>query len=486
MSFASVFSILGWSLAIVGAAMAAPAAVGFALGEVDSGLAFLLSAGLTVFAGVALFIASRGPRPHTARHESFLAVVLVAIIVPIFAAAPLTLSGAADGFLDAYFEAVSGLTTTGATVLSGLDSVDRSILFWRALLQWMGGIGTVMLVIVHFAHLGVGGMQLYPSPLVHGEQDPLAKRFRDSGISLVSVYAGLTLACIVALWLTELSIFDASVFGLATLSTGGFAPADGSVGALSNRAAEAVLMVFMILGAANLALHWLAVRGRGVAVYWRDPEFPVFLAVVLAGAVFLAAALMAAGSVGALDAVWLGLFHAVSALSTTGFVTGQGTQWPIFVPVLLVVLMLIGGSTGSTSGGIKIMRGVLLARLARREFERLAHPHGVVPINYGGAAVGVDADALRGVWAVFIAFVFTFGAVTVGLALTGLDFREASFAAASALSNTAPMHGAMVDGITVFGEMGQGAKGILAAGMILGRLEFLTMMVLFSPLFWRR
>ncbi len=486
MSFTSVFSILGWSLTIIGAAMVAPAAVGFSQGETDSGISFILSAALTVFAGGALVIASRGPRRHAARHESFLAVVLVATIVPIFAAAPLLSSGATGSFLDAYFEAVSGLTTTGATVLGGLDSVDRSILFWRALLQWLGGIGTVMLVIVHFAHLGVGGMQLYPSPLVHGEQDPLAERFRHCGISLVSIYAGLTLACMVALWLTGLSIFDASVFGLATLSTGGFAPHDGSVGALSNRAAEAVLMVFMILGAANLALHWLAVRGRGVTVYWRDPEFPVFLFVALVGAALLTVALIAAGSAGVVDAVWLGLFHAASALSTTGFVTGQGTQWPIFVPVLLVLLMLIGGSTGSTSGGIKIMRGVLLARLARREFQRLAHPHGVVPINYRGAGATVDANALRGIWAVFVAFVFTFGAVTMALSLTGLDFREASFAAASALTNTAPMDGAMIDGAATFGELGQGAKGILALGMVLGRLEFLTVMVLFSPMFWRK
>ena len=486
MSFASAFSILGWSLAILGAAMLGPAAVGFGMGEQASALIFLLSAGPTIFVGGGLVIATRGPRSHSARRESFVAVALIAIVLPVFAAIPLAAANAAGGALNAYFEAVSGLTTTGATILDGLDSVDRSILLWRSLLQWLGGIGAVVLVIVHFAHRGVGGMQLFASPVAQGEQDPLGQRFRHAGVSLAGVYAVLTGVCVFGLWLTGVPFFDGLVLGLSTLSTGGFSPYDASLGSLSSRATEAVLVFFMILGGANLALHWLAIRGKGFGVYWRDPEFPVMLGIAGVGAVALGLAIVVAAGAAVLDAGWLGVFHAVSALTTTGFVTGEAQQfaWPVFAPIVLLVLMLIGGSTGSAAGGVKIMRAILLVGLVRREFDRLAHPHGVVRIRYRG--ITADEEALRGVWAVFIGMVFTFGALTVAVALSGVDFSQSAFLAAAALTNTAPMISTLMDQGASVAALSAGAKAALAAGMILGRLEFLSILVLLSPLFWRR
>jgi trk system potassium uptake protein TrkH len=486
MSFASAFSILGWSLAILGGAMLGPAAAGFAMDEKVSGLIFLLSAAPTIFVGGGLIIASRGPRPHTARRESFVSVALIVLVLPVFAAIPLLGSGAIGGVLNAYFEAVSGLTTSGATVIGDLDSVDRSVVLWRSLLQWLGGVGAVVLAIVHFAPRGVGGMQLYASPLVHGEQDPLGERFRHAGISFSWVYAILTGACILALWISGLEFFDGIVLGLSTVSTGGFSPFNDSLAGLKNRTAEAVIVVFMILGATNLTLHWQALRGKGFSVYLQDPEFPLLLGLMITAGAALAVALSLGKNVDVLDAVWVGLFHAVSAISTTGFVTDQGQSvgWPVFGLMLLVILMLIGGSTGSSGGGIKVMRASLLIGLVRREFNRLAHPHGVVCIPYRGT--GVEEAALRGIWAVFIAMVFTFGLLTVAMTSFGVDFQNAAYIAVSAVTNTAPMLGALVDQGVRVGDMNGGAKVALTVGMILGRLEFLSVFVLLSPLFWRR
>jgi len=486
MSFASAFSILGWSLALLGGAMLGPAAMGFAMDEQVSGLAFLLSAAPTIFVGGGLIIATRAPRSHTARRESFVSVALIAVVVPVFAAIPLLGSGAIGGALNAYFEAVSGLTTTGATVLSDVESADRSVVLWRSLLQWLGGLGAVVLAIVHFAPRSVGGMQLYASPLAHGEQDPLGERFRHAGMSFAGAYAVLTGGCILALWLSGVEFFDGFVLGLSTVSTGGFSPFNDSLGGLTNRTAEAVLVVFMVLGATNLTLHWLALRGKGLLVYPRDPEFPLLLSLMITAGVALAVALGLGKNIDVLDAIWLGLFHAVSAFSTTGFVTdhGQAVGWPVFGPMLLVLLMLIGGSTGSSGGGLKVMRASLLIGLVRREFDRLAHPHGVVRILYRGT--GVEDAALRGVWAVFIAMVFTFGILAAAVAYSGVDFQNAAYFAVSAVTNTAPMLGALADPGMGVGDLNGGAKGALAVGMILGRLEFLSVLVLLSPLFWRR
>jgi trk system potassium uptake protein TrkH len=242
----------------------------------------------------------------------------------------------------------------------------------------------------------------------------------------------------------------------------------------------------MVLGATNLTLHWLALRGKGFSVYPRDPEFPLLLSLMITAGIALAVALGLGKNIDVLDAIWLGLFHAVSAISTTGFVTdhGQAVGWPVFGPMLLVLLMLIGGSTGSSGGGLKVMRASLLIGLVRREFDRLAHPHGVVRILYRGT--GVEDAALRGVWAVFIAMVFTFGILAAAVAYSGVDFQNAAYFAVSAVTNTAPMLGALADPGMGVGDLNGGAKGALAVGMILGRLEFLSVLVLLSPLFWRR
>ncbi|MDA1132299.1 MAG: potassium transporter [Proteobacteria bacterium] len=464
--------------------MTVPVAVGFGYGESDAAAAFAVAAVMTVFAAGLLIIATRGSRAAGTKRENVAATVAVWVVAPLFAALPLYAAGAASGALNAWFESVSGLTTTGATAIGPIEAAGHATLIWRAMLQWLGGVATVMTVVVHLAHLGVGGMQLYPGAMLHGEQDPLLERLASTGLAVSAVFAILAAACFVALLATGIPAFDAVAHALATVSTGGFSTRDGSVGAFANPAAEAVLIVFMVLGAANASLHWLVVRRRNPREYWRDPEFLRFVSVAALAAAAISVALAALSGVEAGEAIRHGAFAAVSAITTTGFSTGGDIAWPLLAPLLLLVLMLAGGCTGSTAGGLKTMRVFLLLRLARREITRLSHPHGVEEIRYG--RMRVEPEAMRAVWAFFVVVLFGFGALSVLLALSGLEFRDAVYAAAGALSNTVPAAAYFPDGIASFDDQPAAARVLMGVGMLLGRLEFFTVLILLNPLFWRR
>jgi trk system potassium uptake protein TrkH len=484
MSFANVASVLGWALAALAAAMALSAGSGTLFGEGEAAAAFAVAAMLTGFVAGLLVLTARARAAPATKRENVAATVGVLLVLPVFAALPMFTSGAVASVTDAYFEAVSGLTTTGATVIAGLDGADRTVLLWRALLQWLGGIGTVILVILHLAHLGVGGMQLYSGAIVHGDQDPLMIRLKETGAPVVAVYAVLTALCFIALAMTGLPAFDAIAHALTAVSTGGFSTRDGSVGAFASPAVEAVLVVFMILGATNASLHWMLLRRQGAAVYRRDPEFLYFLWTSALAAAVIAAALIVLGGTGAGAAVRHGVFAAVSAITTTGFAGGSEVGWPLFVPAFLLVLMIAGGCTGSTAGGLKTMRLLILFQLTRREMARLAHPHSVKAVRYGGAPV--DPAAVRAVWAFFVVLVFGFAVLTLGLALTGSEFRAAAFAAAGAVSNTGPIAAQLAGDAAHAADLAPAAKVLLCLGMLLGRIEFFTALILFNPRFWRR
>ena len=480
MSVTSVACIVGWALVMLASAMVLPALAAVGYGESRSAEGFALAALLTGFVAGLLLLANRGARASATKRENVSAVVAVALATPVFAALPMLMAGAVSAPVDAYFESVSGLTTSGATVFESVEAADRAVLLWRAQLQWLGGVATVVIVILHLAHFGVGGLQVHASAIVHGEQDPTMTRLRETGAAVVTVYAALAGMCSFALLAAGLPPFDAIAHALSAVSTGGFSTRDGSVGAFGNPFAEAVLIVFMLLGATGASLHWLLPRHRGLHGYLRDPEFLRMLGLAAVAAVAFAVALVALADRTAAEAVRHGLFQAVSALTTTGFTTGDRTAWPLSATALLLLLMLVGGCSGSTAGGLKIMRLVLLARLGRREMLRLAHPHGVRPVRYGGMAV--DTDTARGVWALFVVSAFALGVLILALTATGASLPDATFAAAAALSNTAPMAPAAPP----LAEATTMAKLTMCLGMILGRMEYFTVLILLNPLFWRR
>jgi len=486
MSFASAFLPLGWALGAFALTMLLPALVALGFGEVAQAKSFFLSAVLTAFAAGAIIIATRGVAPRAPRRrEGFLLACLIWTILPGFGALPLYHIGIAETGIDAYFEAVSGFSTTGATVLHNLDIAERSVLIWRGILQWLGGLSTIVLILVLLSFLGGGGMQFFQSAMPRGERSAMSVQLYQSVRDIIGVYALLTVVCAAMLWATGLPPLEAVAQALSTLSTGGFTTRDGSIGALGNPLAEIVLIIFMIAGAINFTLHWAMMHGRHVRIYREDPEFITLIGLCAVAALVLTLIFFAAGdSLG--HSIRLGLFNAISALTTTGFSTGQASTWPLAAPMLMILLAIIGGSAGSTTGGLKIMRFMILLLMAGRELKRLIHPSGVVMTQYGNRSV--DNDVIRAVWSYFCIFLLSTVMLAVALAAFGLDFSQATNLTILALTNTGAGDGTLVSGLAGRGyvDLPSGAKLLLSGAMVLGRLELLTVFILLSRSFWRR
>lgn len=484
MSFATVLSILGWGASAFAAIMVVPAL--FALGYGETGLAstFLVSAGLTFFTGGALVIATRGAAAAVSKREGFLVAVLAWAAYGFFGALPFFFSGYAGSVVNAYFESLSGLTTTGATIFADVESLPFSILIWRALLQWVGGLGTIMLALALLTSAGVGGMHMFSSRMPWRERADLQRRLRQAAISMSWVYAVLTVACAASLWAVGMPPFDALSHALTTLSTGGFSTRNAGIAAFDSLLIEIVLMLFMIAAATNFTLHWASLYGRAPR-YHRDVESRYFVAVLAVGAALAFASLILLDDQSFGDSLRVGIFSAVSVLTTTGFSAAEGSAvagWPIVLPVILIALMLIGGSAGSTAGGIKLMRLIIIFKLAGRELARLSHPHGVVRMRYGRRPV--DEETLRSVWGFLTIFMTAFAAISIALSLLGVDLQTAVSATAATLSNTGAAL-PMIDDGSAYGEFSAGAKWVLSLSMILGRLELVTILVLLTPAFWR-
>ena len=484
MSFATVLSILGWGASAFAAIMVVPALFALGFGENDLASTFLASAGLTFFAGGALIIATRGAAASVSKREGFLVAVLAWAAYAFFGALPFFFSGYADSVVDAYFESLSGLTTTGATIFTDVEALPSSILIWRALLQWVGGLGTILLALALLTSAGVGGMHMFSSRMPWRERADLQRRLRQAALSMSWVYGLLTAACAGLLWAVGMPPFEALSHALTTLSTGGFSTRNAGIAAFDSQVIEIVLMVFMIAAATNFTLHWASLYRRTPS-YHRDVESRYLIAVLAVGAVLAVASLIWLNDQSFGNGLRVGLFSAVSVLTTTGFSAADGSAvagWPIVLPVILVALMLIGGSAGSTAGGIKLMRLTIIFKLAGRELARLSHPHGVVRLRYGRRAV--DEDTLRSVWGFLTIFITAFAAIAIALSLLGVDLQTAVSATAATLSNTGAAL-PMIDDGSAYGEFSAGAKWVLSLSMILGRLELVTILVILTPAFWR-
>ena len=486
MRYATSIVSVCWLFLMAAGAMVATAMLGFLFGEPRVAVAFLAGTVPAVFVGGSTWFAMRGQRQRPARRDLILMPVMAWILVPLAAAPPLLLTFPEMDIARAYFESVSALTTTGATILPNLDEVPKTVIFWRALLQWLGGFATIAMVIAVFPLLNIGGMSLFNNQLPHGEGEGVTDRVRGVVRSLWKVYTVLTLVCVFALWLVGTPTFDGVCLALSTISTGGFMPREGSLLVYDNPLIEVVLIPFMIAGAVNFSLHWSASRGRGLG-YWRDPETRRLVRFSLvAGAVMALALGLGLGGESGLpfwESLRSGLFTAVSMITTTGFMTGEEGAFPLSPALLILPLILLGGCTGSTAGGMKQMRLRVLIKHGDREFARLTHPHGVVRKSYAGRAV--SDDVMAAAWAFFIVLILALCGVTLVLAATGLDLHSAIAAATAALSNTGPaltLIDADVPGYEVITEPG---LWVLSLAMTLGRLEVLPMLILLSPVFWR-
>ena len=450
----------------------------------DAGRAFYFSFLLLLVVGLLLFLPVRNQRGDLRLRDGFMVVVLFWTVLGVAGALPLILyDSLAISFTDAVFESMSGLTTTGATVLSGLDSLPHSILFYRQELQWLGGMGIIVLAVAVMPMLGIGGMQLYraetPGPV---KDNKLTPRIAETAKALWYIYLGLTIACFVGYWLAGMSAFDAIGHSFSTVSIGGFSTHDASLGYFNNHWIESVAILFMFLGGINFALHFTAVRNFNLMNYLRDAEFKMYAAGLLIISI-VSVSYLYVNSVVPEFAVALrqGVFHAVSIATTSGFTLSEFTLWPVFVPVMLLFASFVGGCAGSTGGGMKVIRVLLLIKQGQREMMRLIHPNAQVVVKLGRQPV--SDRVINAVWGFFAAYVGIFVVMMMLLMLTGNDQITAFSAVAATINNLGPGLG---DVSANYASLGVFDKWVLCFSMLLGRLEVFTLLVLFMPAFWRK
>ncbi|WP_006747814.1 TrkH family potassium uptake protein [Thioalkalivibrio paradoxus] len=480
---ATTLRLLGILVTLFSLTMLPPALIGWIYGEASLWV-FLHAFVILLAAGLLIWIPFFWSRGDLHVRDGFVVVVMFWLVLGIFGALPLHLDPALHiSLTDAVFESMSGLTTTGATVIVGLDDLPRALLWYRQQLQWLGGMGIIVLAVAILPLLGIGGMQLFraemPGPL---KDNKLTPRIAETARNLWFIYLGLTVACALAYWAAGMEAFDAVTHSFSTVAIGGFSTYDASIGHFDSALIESVAVVFMLLGGMNFALHFLAVRRQGLAPYARDEEVRFYLLLLAAGAAIAVAYLLYAGVVAdAPEALRQGIFHAVSIGTTTGYATTEFHLWPGFLPVMLVFLSFVGGCTASTGGGMKVIRVLLLAKQGLREIQRLIHPHAHIAVKVNERVM--PDRVVEAVWGFMAAYILVFALMTLVLMASGLDQVTSFSAVAATLNNLGPGLGdvgANYAGISDF------SKWVLVFSMLLGRLEIFTVLVLLSPAFWRR
>ncbi len=448
-----------------------------------SWLPFVEGFGLTLTAGFICWLPVHRVRKELRLRDGFLVVAAFWSVLGTFGAAPLFFSDSLSlSFTDAVFESMSGLTTTGATVLTGLDELPLSILYYRQQLQWLGGMGIIVLAVAVLPMLGVGGMQLYraetPGPV---KDTKLTPRITETAKALWYVYLAFTITCMVGYWLAGMGLFDALCHAFSTVAIGGFSTHDLSIGHFDSATIDLVAVFFMFVAGINFSLHFFAWRYVSVKHYFQDPEFRAYGSIlVLLSIAVIAILFWHRGFAEPGQTFIKGLFQAVSIATTTGFTTENFSVWPAALPVLLIFASFVGGSAGSTAGGIKVIRWLLVYKQGVREIKRLVHPSAEIPVKLGNKAVPhrvVDA-----VWGFFSVYIIVAGSMLLLMMSTGLDQVTAFSAVAATLNNLGPGLGDVSAG---FMSLTDTAKWISIAGMLLGRLEIFTLLVLITPTFWR-
>lgn len=482
---APVAYVLSLILLLFGLTMALPLGMAVLLQDVASLIIYLKAVAATLGCAALLWALTRRFKRELQVRDGFLLVTLVWAVLPAFAAIPLRLYLPDLSLTDVYFEGVSAITTTGSTVLSGLDHLPPSINFWRGELQWLGGMGIIVLAVAILPLLGVGGMQLFkaetPGPMKEAKLTP---RITQTAKGLWLIYAALTLLCIFSLGAARMSWFDAVIHGFATMSLGGFSTHDASYAYFDSPLIEAITIGFMLIAAINFGTHFSVWREKSSRPYRSDPEAKAFLLLMLASTAGIAFFLVHAGTY---PDYWVALrftaFNLVSVATTTGFASTDYNLWPAFAPAWMLFLSTFCCCAGSTGGGIKMLRAIILCKQVSQELLRTMHPHAVSPIKLGRQPV-----ANQVVFAV-LAFIFVYGSSIICFSLlltaSGLDIVTAFSAIVACTTNTGPGLNA-VGPATTFAMLSDLQTWICAAAMLLGRLELFTVLIVLSPRFWRK
>lgn len=481
MHIAVSLRILGILLMVFSSSMLIPLVM--ALVADDSTVdGFLSALAITFFSGLALWVPVMNARQDLRIRDGFLITSMFWIVLGLFGALPFALTESLNlSTIEAIFESISGLTTTGATVIVGLDALPKSILLYRQLLQWMGGIGIIVVAVAVLPMLGIGGMQLYKAETPGPSKDSkLTPRITGTAKALATVYVTLTMVCALSYWAAGMTEFDAIAHAFSTVAIGGFSTHDASMGYFESNTILMICSLFMYVSAINFGLHYIFWRRRSIAPYRKDSETRFFSSVLLVCVAITCAYLIITETLAPSEAAVHGIFQAISITTTTGFATQDFAQWPSFLPVMLLMFSFMGGCVGSTGGGMKAMRLMLIYKQGIRELKQLVHPQAIIPLKVGRRRV--EASVVSAVWSFFAVYTTSFIVIMMLLMATGLDFETAFSAVAASINNLGPGLGEVAAN---YASISDTAKGLLCFAMLLGRLEVFTLLVLFTPMFWR-
>lgn len=476
-----ILKIVGLLLVLSSLMMLPPVLVGLIYQDGDI-FPFLQGFAALISIGLILSISFWKVQSELRLRSGFLVVGSAWIIVGLAGSIPLYLSEHLNlSLIDAIFESVSGLTTTGATIMTDIDALPHSILFYRQQIQWLGGMGIIVLAVAVLPMLRIGGMQIFraetPGPM---KDQKLTPRIKETAKTLWYIYLGITVICALSYYMAGMNLFDAIGHSFSTVAIGGFSTHDASLGYYNNSLIEVIAVIFMVIAGINFAAHFMAWKNATIRNYLMDTEFKVYMAFIFFASLIASILLYTNSTYDSLyESIRHGVFHAISVITTTGFTTDAFHQWPGGLPLLLVLLATVGGCAGSTAGGTKVIRIILLYKLSLRELHRLIHPNGKYLVKINGKTV--HYRVLDSVSAFFVQFIFLIAIFTVLLASFGENITTAFSSSVACLTNLGP---ALGDAGPHFANLSEGSKWILSIAMIFGRLELFTLFVMLIPAYW--
>ena len=480
MDLRPIFYVIGLLLSILAISMILPMLADIYFNNEDWKVFFLCII-ITAFFGGSLILINSGEEFQIKPRQAFVIMTLTWISLTLFASFPFKLTRMDLSFTDAFFEAMSGLTTTGSTVIVGLEDVPPGILLWRAILQWLGGIGIIISAMSVLPFLNVGGMQIFRTEL--SESEKVLPRTAQIANSIGLIYLVLTLACIVAYMMTGLSTFDAIAHALTTISTGGFSTYDSSFSNFQNISTELVAIAFMLIGSIPFVLYLKATHGNLMPLL-KDTQVHWFLAIVALATLAVVVYLIAEHGHSPLESLHMSLFNIVSLITGTGFTKGDYNVWGSFAISVFFFIMAMGGCAGSTTCGIKIFRFQVFYAVAKVQIKKLIHPNGIFMANYNGKPLPEDVPL--SVMSFLFLYAMSFSLVAIALSFVGLDFLTAISGAVTSISNVGPGLGDIIGPTGSFAPLPDSAKWILSISMLMGRLELFTILVMLSPTFWKQ
>lgn len=482
MNYKLILNILGFLLFITGIFMMLGISFSIYYGDDDIPALLLSGVGTSLIGAFIWFITRKTDRLKLGKREGYLIVTLGWIIMSLFGALPFVVHGSIPSYTDAFFETMSGFTTTGASILTNIEALPHGLLFWRSFTHWIGGMGIIVLSIAILPFLGIGGMQLYQAEVAGPSKDKLHPRVRETAKRLWAIYFLLTSAEVVLLLFGGMNLFDSLCHSFGTLATGGFSTRTQSIAYYNSAFIEYVILFFMFLGGTNFTLHYFALHGK-INSYFKDDEFKFYLSLIAITVISLTSYLVIANGTPIEKTFRNVAFSILSILTSTGFATADYELWAPFASTFFLIMLLLGACAGSTSGGVKMVRYQLLLKNSLVEVKRLLHPNAIVPVRYNGKAV--QSEIIAKVSAFVLTYLAIFALGSLLLAMTGLDLKSSMGSVAACMANIGPGLGQTgpagnYSEITVFG------KWLLSALMLLGRLELFTVLIIFTPYFWKK